>query len=296
LAALSPEDLAFVLASALLHASWSVSIKSSADPLCFNLLQSWIAVVAAAAIAPWVRFAEIPPQVWLLLACTGPVHALYLYWMSRAFQHGELSLVYPIARSTPAFLPLVAAPLLGERISLAGAAGIAVVVSGIWLVHGARRWSAARLWQPATRFALLTLATTVAYSMIDKAAMAAFAQAPWSSGVPRAIVYSILLSNAHALCFAPIVLHTRGAAALRASARTELRTATIASLVSFGSYTLILKALESSQVSYVVAVRQTSVLFAVALGMLMLGERPGRERVAGALLTVSGVALIAFAS
>jgi drug/metabolite transporter (DMT)-like permease len=42
-----------------------------------------------------------------------------------------------------------------------------------------------------------------------------------------------------------------------------------------------------------VAVRQTSVLFALLLGVLWLGERPGRARVMGASLTVLGVALIA---
>ena len=45
--------------------------------------------------------------------------------------------------------------------------------------------------------------------------------------------------------------------------------------------------------SYVVAVRQTSVLFAVVLGVAVLRERPGRPRVVGAAATVLGVALIA---
>jgi drug/metabolite transporter (DMT)-like permease len=293
---LSPEALALVLASALLHASWSVSIKSSADPLCFNLLQSWVALLALALIAPAVAWGEVPRSVWLLLLAAGPVHAAYLYWMSRAFQHGDLSLVYPISRSTPALMPLLAAPLLGERISPLGALGIAVVVAGIWLVHGARRWRVALLLEPAARFAFLTLAATVAYSLIDKAAVAELARAPWQSRVPRAIVYSILLSNAHAVCFAPLVLRARGAAALRNTARAELRGATTASLVSFAGYTLILAAFASAPVSYVVAVRQTSVLFAVGLGVWMLGERPGRERVWGAVATVAGVALIALAS
>jgi drug/metabolite transporter (DMT)-like permease len=65
--------------------------------------------------------------------------------------------------------------------------------------------------------------------------------------------------------------------------------------VSFASYTLILAALQTALVSYVVAARQTSVLFAVGLGVAVLGERPGRARVAGALATVAGVALIAMA-
>jgi drug/metabolite transporter (DMT)-like permease len=46
-------------------------------------------------------------------------------------------------------------------------------------------------------------------------------------------------------------------------------------------------------VSYVVAMRQTSVLFAIALAAWWLGERPSASRVAGAVATVAGVALIA---
>jgi uncharacterized membrane protein len=48
-------------------------------------------------------------------------------------------------------------------------------------------------------------------------------------------------------------------------------------------------------VSYVVAVRQSSVLFAVALSMLFLRERPSRVRLLGALATVAGVVLISVA-
>lgn len=282
-----------MLLSALLHAVWSVSIKSSGDPLCFNLLQCWPVPILLGALLPFVDLAEVPTAVWQLLAATGVVHALYLYWMSRAFEHGDLSLVYPIARSTPAFLPLVSFPLLGEVPSPLGAVGIAVVVAGVWLVHGVHRWRPELLWEPAARFAFLTLAATIAYSLIDKTAMLQLAHAPWSSRVPRAVVYSLLLSTSHAICFAPLVLASRGVQALRRTARRELGKATAATFISFAGYTLILKAMESALVSYVVAVRQSSVLFALVLGAWILRERPTRERVIGASATVLGVALIA---
>jgi len=287
-------DFALVLGSALLHAVWSVAIKSSGDPLCFSLLQSWVALAALAALAPWIPWASLGPGLWVLLAVTGPTHALYLFWMSKAYEHGDLSLVYPIARSTPAFLPLVAVPLFGETLHPGGAAGIAVVVAGIWLVHaGSASWRWSTLMEPATRYAVLTLAATVAYSIVDKAAMAGLAERTWPSPLPRALVYMVLLTVAHAAAFAPLVLWSRGARALRETARLQLGTATAASLVSFVGYGLILRALETALVSYVVAVRQTSVLFAVLLGAVWLRERPGRPRLIGAAATVAGVALIA---
>jgi drug/metabolite transporter (DMT)-like permease len=289
---LSPTDLALVLLSALLHAVWSVSIKQSGDPLCFNLLQTWSGSLLLAVAAPWIPWSAIPAPVFGLMLLAGPTHALYLYWMSRAYEHGDLSLVYPIARSTPAFLPIFAVLVFGEQIHPLGALGIAIVVGGMWLVHlqpGGHRSSS----QTAVRFAALTLLATVAYSLIDKAAMARFAASPWPGPVPRAIVYSLLLQVAHALAFAPLFFRARSPADLRAAARTQLARASTAALISFVGYALILRAFETSLASYVVAVRQSSVLFAVALGALWLRERPGRPRVLGALATVLGVALIA---
>ncbi|HKA16144.1 MAG TPA: EamA family transporter [Myxococcota bacterium] len=290
---MSPTDLAIVLASALLHALWSVSIKQSGDPLCFNLLQTWIGSIGLACVAPFVPWRAIPAEVWALVLLTGPTHALYLYWMSRAFEHGELSLVYPIARSTPAFLPLVAVPLFGEALRPVGALGIAMVVLGMWLVHLGPGFERQALAGPATRFALLTLLATVAYSLIDKAAMARLASGAWPGPVPRAITYSLLLQVAHALAFAPLFFRARSVTALRAAAREQLARAAAAAAISFVGYALILRAFETALASYVVAVRQSSVLFAVALGALWLRERPSRPRLFGAAATVAGVAMIA---
>jgi drug/metabolite transporter (DMT)-like permease len=289
---LAPSDLALVLLSALLHAIWSVSIKQSGDPLCFNLLQTWSGTVLLLLFAPWIPWRAIPVEVFWLALLTGPTQALYLYWMSRAYEHGDLSLVYPIARSTPAFLPLFAVILFGEDLHPLGVLGIAIVVGGMWLVHlqpGVHRSAA----QPALRFALLTLLATVAYSLIDKAAMARLAASPWPGPVPRAIAYSVMLHVAYAIAFAPLFFRARSVTELRAAARTQLATASAAALISFVGYALILRAFETSLASYVVAVRQSSVLFAVALGALWLREQPGRPRVIGAIATVFGVALIA---
>ena len=87
---MSASDLALVLLSALLHAIWSVSIKQSGDPLCFNLLQTWSGSLLLAVAAPWIPWHAIPAPVWGLVLLTGPTHALYLYWMSRAYEHGDL--------------------------------------------------------------------------------------------------------------------------------------------------------------------------------------------------------------
>jgi drug/metabolite transporter (DMT)-like permease len=289
----TPLAFALVLLSAVLHAGWSVSIKGSRDPLLFNLLQLAAPFAVTLAVLPAIHFGEVPPRAWALLAATAVCHTGYFWWLTRALEHGELTLVYPIARSTPAFLPLFAVPLLGERLSAGGALGIAIVVAGLWLVQAGSGFRLASFAAPAARYAWLTLAATVGYGLLDKQAMADLAAAPWSSAVPRSAFWVLMLSSTSSLFFVPLALRARGLRAVAAAARADLVTPSVAAGVSLLGYALILRALETAPASYVVAVRQTSVLFALALGVMKLREEPGRARVAGAATTVAGVALIA---
>jgi drug/metabolite transporter (DMT)-like permease len=282
---------ALVLSSAFLHAIWSTAIKGSRDPLAFNLLQTLVTLIPAAAIFAVADLGAIPPPVWLALLGTSISHGFYFYFLSRALDAGELTLVYPIARSTPAFLPLVAVPLLGESISLGGGLGIATVVAGMWLVHSRGRLAWSALVGPGTAFAYLTLATTVAYSLFDKAAMARLAAQP-PQPIPASILFYFLLSTGSALCFLPLAALRVRRHALVGALRREGGRAVAAAAVGFVGYGLILEAYRSAPASYVVAVRQTSVIFAVGLGILWLRERPGRIRTLGALATVIGVGLI----
>ncbi len=286
-------ELALVLASALLHALWSVAIKGSRDPLVFNLLQKLGPLLLLLTSLPFVALEEISAGVWKLFAGTSVAHGLYFYWMSRAYQQGDLTLVYPIARSTPAFMPLLAAPALGESVSRAGALGIASVVVGLWLVQAGRGLSLAAFASPAAGFAYLTLAATLAYSLFDKLAMAELATGPWSSPLPRPLFYCLLLYAGSAALFVPLALRRVGGRAVARAVPGQLAAATLAAGVSLVGYGLILKALETATVSYVVAARQTSVIFALGLGVFWLGERPGRTRLLGGLATAAGVALIA---
>ena len=289
-------EIALVLVSALLHAVWSASIKSSRNPLGFNLLQLAPPLAAACLLPIWVSPTAIPLEVWGIVAGTGIFHGLYFYWLSRALEIGALSVVYPIARSAPAFLPLAAVPLLGETISLRGGIGIAVVVVGMWAVQTeglASTRSAARGASRGVGFALLTLAASVGYSICDKAAMARLGAAPWEAPIPPAAVYYVLISTAGAIVFAPLALRRVSLGALRDLARTEMRAACFAAAIGFVGYGLILQALRTAPVSYVVAARQTSVLFAIAIAAVRWRERPTRLRMLGALATVIGVALVA---
>jgi drug/metabolite transporter (DMT)-like permease len=283
--------LSIVLASALLHATWNTATKRSDEPLAFLL---WIGLASSALFVllfPFFDYRELPAEIWPWVAGTGLVHGLYRYWLGMAYQRGDLTVVYSIARSTPVFLPILALPVLGETISVPGALGIGLVVAGIWLIQGGGAIRLRRLVAPGIVYAYLTLATTVGYSLLDKRVMEILSAAPWSGPLPRSVVFYFILTVASSVVFLPLVAARLGVRELARSARGAgwIGAGLVAQLASYG---LILEAMRTAKVSYVVAVRQTSVLFALAIAVLWLGERPGPWRALGVAGTVAGVALI----
>jgi drug/metabolite transporter (DMT)-like permease len=283
--------IALVLLSALLHAAWSASIKGSPHPLSFSLGQHLLVLPFAVLGVASVAGELLTPRLLACAAGTAVAHGLYGYWLALALERADLTLAYPIVRSTPALLPLLAVPLLGETPSPLGAAGIAVVVGGIWLVHG-RGLRLRALGAPALRYAWLTLLATVGYSLSDKAAMTALASGDYRGWLPPALVWYCVIVVSSTAVFLPLALRRVRRADLERTLRGEGWRAAAAVAVSLVGYGLILAAFEHAPASYVVAVRQSSVLFAAWIGVALLGERPDRGRLVGAAATVAGVGLI----
>lgn len=126
-----------VLASAILHATWNLLAKRSQDPLAFLFLMN-LATMAIYAIpfGVMLRTHPIPAAGWPFIVGTGVAHVAYYLCISQAYRHGALSLAYPISRGTGvALVPLLAIPLLGERIPMAGAIGIGFVAGGMLTMH-----------------------------------------------------------------------------------------------------------------------------------------------------------------
>jgi drug/metabolite transporter (DMT)-like permease len=67
---------------------------------------------------------------------------------------------------------------------------------------------------------------------------------------------------------------------------------TLAAILEFSSYLLILYAFRISKVAYIVALRQISVVFGVLYGIWFLKEKYGRVRLTGSLVIFGGIFLI----
>ena len=101
----------------------------------------------------------------------------------------------------------------------------------------------------------------------------------------------------NALCYGLywVWISVRGGVDVERALRTEWKSALLAALGTLGSYSLILYVFETEPVSTVVALRQSSVLIAVVVGWLWLGETAGRLRLLAAAVLFAGLAFIAIA-
>ena len=171
-----------ILLSATIHVGWNLLVKSSRDPRVFSAVKGMIIAVIGAAVLPTVPLASLPKELWFYAVLSGLIHAVYILALSSAYRTGDLSVVYPIARSCPAFVAMAAYLTLTESISNRGAMGIGLVAACIVLLHlrqgGVDSESRSRH-VAGVRWALLTLASVVAYSLVDKAAMVVFPRWMW---------------------------------------------------------------------------------------------------------------------
>jgi drug/metabolite transporter (DMT)-like permease len=80
-----------------------------------------------------------------------------------------------------------------------------------------------------------------------------------------------------------------------AYAQIHWRRALLGGVLSYISYGLVLWAMTRASIAGISALRETSVVFAAVIGMVLLGEKAGARRIAGALIVACGALVLKFA-
>ena len=281
--------LAILLAAAFLHAGWNFLLKKSQRKIVFIW---WFLLVALILYFPMFLYfwpqTTISPLGWKCLAVTSFLHVLYFWFMAGAYERGDLSLVYPLSRgSGPLFVPLLAVVFIHEQLSLIGILGIGLVVLGIYVIH-LHSFSTQSFLQPfrafrggASLWALCTGGTIAGYSLVDKVGV----------GVVYPPVYNYLMLACVWFLLSPHVL-AKERTWLKEEWRKNKGTILAVGFLVFFTYTMVLFAMRMSKVSYVVAVREVSIVFSAYYGIIWLGEKHGRQKFMGAILIALGVVLI----
>lgn len=262
-----------VLGAALLHAGWNAFLKSGTDK---QLDAIGIAVGSGAVALAAAPFMGVPaPASWPWLAASALVHIAYFWLLAGAYRWGDLSFSYPIMRGGgPLIVTVAGVMVLGEVLPWAETLGVLLISAGIlaFAAHTARDAVAQRksLW-----FALGNAVVIAGYTLID-------AKGARLSGAP--VAYALWFFVANGAVMLALGYALRGAAAPRHVLRRWRLTfgGGAGAVLAYGT---ALWAMTLAPVALVAVLRETSVVFAAALGALFLKE-PFTARRAGATLVV----------
>lgn len=268
---------ASVLAAALMHAGWNAMVRVGGDRFSSILLLSMTQSGLALLLLP---FTPLPaPAAWPWVAGASVLHTGYKLFLIRAYEHGDLTQVYPLARgSAPPLVALGGVLLFGEHLKPTGWLAVGLIAGGVGLM-AFRGGAAGRLSGKALAYALGTAAFVASYTLADGQG-ARIAQS--------SMAFAMWMFVGDGLSMLAYAVATRGQRALLA-VMPEWRTGLPAGTLSLGSYWIALWAFTRAPVALVAALRETSVLFALLIGVLLLKEHAGRWRIAAGLLIGAGV-------
>ena len=267
-----------VLGAALLHATWNALIKLGQSKVTTMFIMTVTQGAAGLAFASTIDWPAA--EVWPWLVASGVFHTAYKTFLAFAYEHGDLSRVYPIARGTAPMIVLAFSGLfLADTLGSWEIAGVLVLGVGIILMgRGAVLSGESRKLLP---FALLSAVSTAGYSIVDgigaRVAGDAFLFVAW-------------LFLIDALIFTPVIFALRGTAIAIAPPRAWMLGAGAAA-ASYGAYAVAVWAMTQAPIALVSALRETSILFAMLIGWLAFRERMDTLKIVAAATIVAGVAV-----
>lgn len=284
--------LGMVLGSGMLHAIWNLLAKRSGSQMAFLWWAQWVAAFVFIPIALLFEWHRIPTtgKALVYLGISMGLHGLYMVLLALAYKAGDLSLVYPIMRGTGTILiPVLGVFVLGEQLSALDIAGIATIGCGIILLGG---------WRPKRRSKqyredetvngrnhrrALVLAITVgliitAYTFTDKLALQ-------EGGWPP-LTLNAMSNVGNGLCLTWFAVRS---GQLRSEWSGNTINWILGGLFASGGYTLFLYAMQLAPVSQLAPMREIGTVFGTVLGVLILREVQGRNRLIASLLITAGV-------
>jgi drug/metabolite transporter (DMT)-like permease len=269
-----------VLAAAAIHAAWNAVIKSSGDKYSATVGLALGQVPFALAT---LLFVPVPNwSCWPYLLGGIALHVGYYLFLQRSYQTGELTQVYPIARgSAPLLTAVLATVFVGEHLEPLGWLAVSFIGIGLLSLVSVRQVDG--IWnQSAAGLALITGVFTAAYSVVDGVGARV-------AGTGFGFFAFLAMGNAAALF---LVTEVRNAGTTIRIVRERLRPSLMAGGASYAAFGLVIWAMTQAPIALVAALRETSVIFALLIGVGILKEALNLRKVVATFMTASGVLLL----
>lgn len=290
---MTPFAVTLVLISALMHAGWNMVLRNQRST---NMFLSMSIVLVVVALAPALLAELIAPSVivpvWTQIVLGGCCLGIYYLGMTNSYRGGDFTVAYPLARALPVLIVACAELFLGTPPTLVGWIGILLIAGGsvILPLQSFRELHLARYWNRTTLWILLAAFAIAGYTITDSTALRELPK-----GLGFALRYNVFEAVVAGIVYVLILLVLRENAPLP-SRLTEWWLPALAMFFVFGAYTLVLWAFQSDdKASYVIGLRQISIVFGVVAGAYVFRERGARLRIPAAVVITIGVMFVALA-
>ena len=271
-----------VLFAALLHAIWNAVVKGGADTLLTTILVTTSAAAIGVVGLPFLPAPAV--SSWPYAGASAALQIGYFLLVARIYRIADMGLPYPLMRGTaPLLVALASQAWLGEVLPARAWLGVGVISAGILVMAlGGRRRHALS----GAGLAILSAGFIAGFTLVD-------ARGVRLSGAPAAyILWVFLLTGAPFAVWGWLARRRE----LVPYARRNWRAGLVGGAGTLGAYGLALWAMTRAPVAMVAALRETSIVFAAAIAVVVLKERIAASRVAAVGVIVAGVVILRLAS
>ncbi len=275
--------LGSVLFAAFLHAVWNAIVKSGGDTQLSTVMITTSAGALAVLLLPWLP--PPAPASWPFIAASVLAQFAYYALLAAAYRHGDLSHAYPIMRGTaPLIVATLSGALIGEALTAARWLGIGLICGGV-LGLAIQRQPRSQAPRPATVLALGNALVIASYTLIDGMGVR-------KSQSPAAYTLWIFLLTGIGQLLRTWLLRRDD---WRAYLRGRWSRGLAGGAGTVASYGIALWAMTVAPVALVAALRETSILFATVISLVVLKERVTLQRLLSTGLIAAGAVALRLA-
>ncbi|MDE1992574.1 MAG: EamA family transporter [Rhizobiaceae bacterium] len=270
--------IVFVLFGALLHATWNAIIKAGTDK---SLDAALVAAGGAVTALPFLAFLPLPAAAaWPFIGTSAILQFAYFQLVAAAYRAGDIGLVYPLMRGVaPLIIVATSGFILKEALSGGALLGTMTICAGILTLAFEARKGGRR----AITLALTNAVVIATYTYVDgigaRLSGNSISYTLWMSLLPPVLLFAWAFSQ-------------RSPAAIGFHVRKNWWRGLIGGGGSITSYGLALWAMTKAPVAMVAALRETSILFALVISVVILKERSSIWRYLAGAIIAAGVLVL----
>lgn len=269
-----------VLLAAIGHATWHALIKTSCDQFLGLAAMNFFSFSFFLLLLPFVRLPSASLFIVLLLSVS--LHVVYKVGLSHIYKHSDFSQALPIVRGvTPLIARFLGLLFFDQLLTITQFFGVIFISLGLIVFSrdkGDRR--------PTTGLLVLAFSTGLAvalYSVVD--AYGVKISGDW-------FAFTVWLMVLDGGLFVALAAIMKGPGLWRSMLKDPWRPL-ISAVLGVSGFCIFLWALSHGAVGVVIALRETSILFACLIGVYVLKEKWSVIRAVGAVLVTVGVAALA---